>query len=550
MPKDSVCRWEKQVAIVLFGVMLATMGWDTLLALSVPASEAAKHQRPNVVLILVDDLGRQDMGCEGATFYETPNIDRLAKHGMRFENAYAACQVCSPSRAAIQTGRAPARLHITDYIGAPQPEQWKRNTKLLPAAYQPQLPLEERTIAEALVENGYRTFFAGKWHLGGDGFLPTDQGYQINVGGHAAGTPPGGFFSPYKNPQLADGPVGESLPLRLGQETAQFIRQNAATPFFAMLSFYSVHAPLQTTKELWQKYRDKAEGLGLATPRTRFLLDRTMEVRQVQDHPIYAGMIESMDRAVGIVLDAIQEAGQAENTIVLFTSDNGGVSSGDGFATSCLPLRGGKGRQWEGGLRVPLYIHWPGVTHGTTSPSLAIGTDFFPTILEMAGVASPSHASSEKGSSPPLASSTAMDGRSLVPILRGGIDGERALYWHYPHYGNQGGEPSAAMRRGDWKLIHYFEEDRIELYNLQEDIGEQHDLALVEPARAAAMRAELASWQTSVGAAMPCPHLGYDSEQEAKRLSQLKSVGMAKREAEHQSYFRHDYAPPQGWPKP
>ena len=315
-------------------------------------------ERPNVVFILVDDYGWRDVSLEGSTFYETPNIDRIGREGMRFAQGYAACQVCSPSRVSIMTGKFPARHGVTDYIGAPEGAAWKRNTKLLPAHYGHALPAEDVSLAEAFREAGYRTFFAGKWHMGSEGSLPEDHGFEINVGGFRAGSPPGGFFAPYKNPKLQDGPPGEGLPERLGRDTAEFIKNHKDQPFLAYLSFYSVHAPIQSTQQLWKKYRDKAAQL--PPPERRFIVDRTTPVRQVQDHPVYAGMIESMDNAVGTVLATLDQLGLEEKTIVVFTSDNGGVSAGDGKATSNLPLRGGKGRQWEGGIREPYYIKWPG----------------------------------------------------------------------------------------------------------------------------------------------------------------------------------------------
>jgi arylsulfatase A-like enzyme len=511
---------------------------DLLLAACLScASLSALAAPPNFVFILVDDLGRQDLSCEGSTFYETPNIDRLATRSMRFENGYSACQVCSPSRAAIQTGKVPARVRITDYIspsGANQPEQWKRNTRLLPASFEKQLALEEVTIAEALKRLGYHTYFAGKWHLGGAGFLPSNQGYDVNVGGREYGTPPGGYFSPYRNPSLPDGPPGEHLPIRLGRETADYIRsrQSKPSPFFAMLSFYSVHAPIQTTQDLWAKYQAKASDLGLNGPRVRFLFDRTQEVRQVQDNPLYAGMMESLDKAVGLVLAAIEESGQAENTVVIFTSDNGGVSSGDGYATAALPLRGGKGRQWEGGIRQPFYIHVPGKTQGSTTSDFAIGTDFFPTILELAG---------------DTTEHNDLDGRSLVPVLMGQSTQSRPLFWHYPHYGNQGGEPSAIVRDGDWKLIHYFEDGRHELYNLAEDIGEQNDLADQEPERSEQLLAKLMHHLDEVDARYPVRNEQFDEQAYEKSLQQARSVRMRNREAEHAAFLEADFSPRGGW---
>jgi arylsulfatase A-like enzyme len=281
--------------------------------------------QPNVVFFLVDDYGWRDVGIEGSKFYETPNIDKLAKSGMRFSRGYANCQVCSPSRASIMTGLYTTQHGITDYIGAPEGDAWKRNTILLPPKYKHELGKDYLTIAEAFQGAGYKTFFAGKWHLGGEGSLPTDHGFDINQGGYAPGSPPGGFFAPFKNKYLPDQEPGESLPLRLGKETSKFIKEHKDQPFLAYLSFYSVHAPLQTTKELWQKYREKANKL--PTPEHRFKVDRTLPVRQVQDHPVYAGMIESMDNAVGMVLDTLEELKLSENTIVVFTADNGSPGS-------------------------------------------------------------------------------------------------------------------------------------------------------------------------------------------------------------------------------
>jgi arylsulfatase A-like enzyme len=507
------------------------------LVLAATALAAAAEKKPNFVLILVDDLGRQDLGIEGSTFYETPHIDSLARRATRFERGYSACQVCSPSRAALQTGKAPARLHITDYIGAPHSEKWTRNTKLLPAPYLPELPREEKTLAEALREHGYRTFFAGKWHLGGDGFTPEDQGYEINQGGYTFGTPPGGFHSPYKNPKLSDDPPGTELPHRLGTETANFIRAKTQSgePFFAMLSFYSVHAPIQCSEHRFKKFQAKAEQMGL-TRRTdpRFIIDRTKEVRQVQDHPVYAGMMAAMDDAVGLVLNALKESGAEDHTVVVFTSDNGGVSSGDGFATSCLPFRGGKGRQWEGGIRQPLYIAWPGVTKGQTTHTPAISMDLYPTFLDIAGL--------------PLLPDQHLDGASLVPALKGETPAaDRPLFWHYPHYGNQGGEPSAIMIQGKWKLIHYFEDGRNELYDLAHDVGEQTDLASQHPDRAASMLTALQDWQKQTNASFPKPNPNYSDTQAAAEREALSLRDLPNREAEHARYLKPDFTPPGGW---
>ncbi len=409
---------------------------------SVPnnAAAAATRQLPNVVVFLVDDLGAHDVGCFGSTFYETPHIDGLAVSGMRFTAAYAACPVCSPTRASMMTGRYPQRTGITDYIntrGSNQPEHWKRNTRLLPASYSDHLKLSERTIAEALHDAGYATFFAGKWHLGGDGYLPTDQGFDIDKGGMEWGSPKS-YYSPYGNRLLPDGPPGESLTRRLGEETCKFIEANRDRPFFAYLSFYSVHIPLQSTKKLIAKYKAKAAGLKHEGP--TWGKDHHSKVRLVQDNPVYAAMIEETDDAIGSVLDTLDSLGLTDNTIVLFTSDNGGLSTAEAYSTSNLPLRGGKGWMYEGGIREPTIIRWPGVTMpGSMCTTPIISNDYFPTFLEVVG-----H---------PLKSDAKDDGVSLAPLLRGGSIAPRAVYWDYPHYGNQGGTPASAVRDGKWKLI-------------------------------------------------------------------------------------------------
>ncbi|MGE9268216.1 MAG: sulfatase [Verrucomicrobiales bacterium] len=487
------------------------------------------------MFILADDLGIKDLSVEGSTYYETPHIDALARSAMRFTNGYSTCQVCSPSRASIMTGTYPARHGITDWIGAASGLKWKRNNKVLPAEYVHQLDPDDTTLAEAFAAHGYQTFFAGKWHLGkGEESLPTKHGFQINKGGYHSGSPRGGYFSPYNNPELEDGPTGESLPLRLARETTDFIAesQKSEAPFFAYLSFYSVHGPIQTSRELWTKYQQKAAQNPHAGP--RFLIDRTLPVRQVQDCPIYAGMMEAMDDAVGQVLAKLDELGIADNTIIVFTSDNGGVSSGDAFATSCLPLRGGKGRQWEGGIKQPYYIKAPGTSSpGSSNATPVTGTDFFPTLLELAGL--------------PLLPEQHRDGLSLVPLLKGGKIAERALFWHYPHYGNQGGEPSAIIREGDWKLIHYYEDGRDELYQLASDPSEQNDLAAQEKATAAQLRAKLDQWLSETGARLPQPDERFDAEKRAKQDERIKSQQLPKLEAQHARFLDPDFQPNKTW---
>lgn len=485
---------------------------NRFLALLFFSVAAASAQPPNVVVFLVDDLGQRDISSYGSTFYETPNIDRLAKEGALFTDAYAACPVCSPTRAALLTGQWPQRSGITDYIGAPlKPEQWKRNTKLLPAPYADRLPLETPTLAKAMKAAGYPTFFAGKWHLGPEGWWPENQGFDINMGGMDRGGPYGGkkYFSPYGNPRLTDGPEGEHLPDRLATETAKFISDNKARPFFAYYSFYDVHTPLMARDDLTAKYEEKRKRLGLSEKWGR---EGERDVRLVQEHAVYAAMVEAMDLAVGKVLAKLDELGLAENTLVFFTSDNGGLSTSEGWPTSNLPLRGGKGWMYEGGIRVPLIIRWPAaVKAGTVISEPAYSLDYFATIMDAIGAQAPA--------------GHTLDGKSLLPVLKGGEMPERPLFWHYPHYGNQGGAPSAAVRKGPWKLIHWMEEDRAELFNVVEDIGETKDLAKSEPERVASLKAELAAWQKDVGALSPTPNPNYDAAQRNGRAADRKPEG-------------------------
>ena len=512
----------------------------SLLALSVLGlcsleADATKAKRPNIVFILADDLGATDLSNEGSKFYESPHIDRISRMGMKFTRGYATCQVCSPSRASILTGKYPVNHGITTWIGDASGEDWrkrKRHDSHLPPDYEWNLRASEHTLAEVLRAAGYKTFFAGKWHLGSKGSWPNDHGFDINKGGWDVGGPRGGFFAPWQNPNLESGPDGESLPIRLGQETADFIQNHKDQPFLAYLSFYAVHAPIQTTPTLWKKYQEKAVSAGLA--RERFINDRRLPVRQVQDCPVYAGLVEQMDDAVGIVLKKLDDLGLTDNTIICFTSDNGGVSSGDNFSTSCLPFRGGKGRQWEGGIREPFYLYAPGVTKANSTTDIpANGIDWYPTLLELAGVPSPKQQQ--------------VDGVSLVPVLNGGTISERPLYWHYPHYGNQGGEPSSILMEDEWKLIYYHEDGRHELYNIDKDVGEQKDLYAKQSKRANAMRGRLHKWLKSVPAEFPAKDPQYDP---AKRAAYLKSISTdrkARLEKQHAYYVAPNYKPNKDW---
>jgi len=451
------------------------------------ALAGAGKRRLNVVFILIDDMGWTDAGCYGSTFYETPHIDRLAAEGMRFTDAYAACPVCSPTRASIMAGKYPARLNLTNWLSG------RIRKKLIGAPYIGQLPLEEVTLAEAFKQAGYATCFVGKWHLGGEPFYPEHQGFDVNVAGNRTGTPAGGYFSPFKNPQLTDGPKGEYLTDRLTDEALRFLDASRHKPFLLYLSHYAVHTPIQAKKDLTEKYKAKAEGL--PPPKgPRHLPEGGTQARQVQDHPVYAGMVQSMDESVGRVMAKLDGLGLAGRTAVFFMSDNGGYSTTRGGPTSNVPLRAGKGWLYEGGIREPMIVKWPGVTRPASTCSVPVtSTDFYPTMLDMAGLA--------------LRPGQHRDGVSLAPLLKGaGSLPRKAIYWHYPHYSPQGGTPSGAVREGDFKLIEFFEDSRLELYNLRSDIGEKHDLAAERPDLAARLRKMLHDWRRAVDARMPRPN--------------------------------------------
>ncbi len=493
-------------------------------------------RKPNVLFILVDDLGLKDLSFAGSNYYETPNIDQLASRSMIFTQGYAGSRVCSPSRATILTGKFTARHGITDWIGAASGADWRklnRHDKLLPADYRHQLLREEQTLAETMKANGYKTFFAGKWHLGDEGSYPEDHGFDINQGGSDKGSPVGGYFSPFNNPKLSDKYDGENLTMRLAGETVEFMTQAKETPFFAMLSFYAVHGPIQTTREKWLKYQQKAKSRGV--PEHGFTMERKLPIRQTQDNPVYAGLVESMDDAVGMVLDALERLGLEENTIVIFTSDNGGVASGDSYSTSNLPHRGGKGYQWEGGLRVPclIYVPWQ-KSNGKQTDYPVSGADFYPTILDYSyiGLLKDQHA----------------DGLSLRPIIdHGATLPERPLYWHYPHYGNQGGDPSSVIREGKWKLIRYYEDDRIELFDLQQDPFERNDVAEDFPGIAASLQNKLKQWLAEVHAVFPKKDTLFDAA--ARQNYDLSIVNnlLPKLEAERKKILSDDFEPNPDW---
>lgn len=443
-------------------------------ALASPARAEADVKRPlNIVLILADDLGWRDLGCYGSSFYETPALDRLAAQGMRFTQAYAAANVCSPTRASLMTGKYPARLHTTNFFGG------NRRGKLLPPAYRQSLPAEETTIAEALQKHGYRTAIAGKWHLGGKGSLPSDHGFEVVVGLNCG---------PGRGP--ADDPHFSTL---LSTKAAEFIEESKDKPFFLYLPLHSVHVPLKTRPELLEKYRTKAAALPPPQgPREAPVHD--FKARAVQDLPVYAGMVQEMDEAADRVLKKLDELKLAERTVVVFMSDNGGLCTAEGSPTSNLPLRAGKGWNYEGGIRVPWIVRLPGrVPAGSTCDVAVISNDLYPTCMALAGQ--------------PMPAEQQVDGVSIVPLLeqKGGI-AERRLFWHYPHYSNQGGRPGGAVLAGGLKLLEFYEDSRTEQYELAKDIGEQQDLTAAQPQRAEEMKKLLAEWRQAVGAQMPTPN--------------------------------------------
>jgi arylsulfatase A-like enzyme len=459
---------------------------DAREAASRGTAEAGGKRRLSFVFVLVDDLGWADVGCNGSTFYETPNIDRLAAGGMRFTDAYAACPVCSPTRASIMTGKYPARLGLTNWLVG---RIWPKHSPIRPVKWRTHMPLEEVTLAEAFKAAGYATGFFGKWHLGGRPYWPEKQGFDVNVAGCERGLPRT-YFDPYRLPNLADRKKGEYLTDRLTEEAEKFLAANRDRPFLCYLSHYAVHTPLQAKQALAARYRAKAARMP-KPPIPVFGTESGHRCRQVQNHPVFAGMIQSVDESVGRLVKKLDELGIADSTAVIFMSDNGGTTTGGGLPTSNLPLRAGKGWLYEGGIREPMIVKWPGVTRpGSTCAVPVTSTDFYPTMLAMAGL--------------PGRPEQHRDGTSFAGLLKGEGKLDRdAIYWHYPHYSPQGGRPGGAVRAGDFKLIEFYEDGRGELYNLREDIGEKSDLAAKMPGKLAEMKRLLVDWRKSVGAQMP-----------------------------------------------
>jgi arylsulfatase A-like enzyme len=451
-----------------------------LLCLVVTAVSSCSRREtpPNIVLIYADDLGWRDLGVMGSDYYQTPHIDALADAGMRFTNAYANAPNCAPSRASLISGQYTPRHGI--YTVASAARGIAEQRRLIPVENETTLDLDVTTIAEALRATGYTTAHFGKWHLGGEGTLPTDQGFDVNVGGDEFGSPATHFF-PYGNdrrtvPGLDGGTAGEYLTDRLTDEAIAFVSDNATRPFFLYLAHYAVHTPIQAKDVDVDRFRS-VDGVG------------------GQANPTYAAMIAALDEGVGKILDTLDQLDIADRTVVIFMSDNGGF----GPVTSMAPLRGSKGMLYEGGIRVPMVVRWPGVTApGVVSDVPVIGTDLFPTFLDIAGADPPS--------------GQPLDGVSLLSLLRGGVTpDERPLFWHFPAYlardrsvaGPWRTTPASAVRVGDFKLVHFFEGDVWELYNLSDDLGEDANLIDREPERAATLRSVLETWWEATGAWLP-----------------------------------------------
>ncbi|MDC0307521.1 MAG: sulfatase [Planctomycetaceae bacterium] len=437
-----------------------------------PLMEAA--ERPNFLIFLVDDMGWVDPECYGNPFHETPHINRLASQGMKFTDAYAACPVCSPTRASILTGKYPATLNLTDFI----PGHWRPWEKLVVPKMNLNLPLAEKTFAELLKPAGYVSGSFGKWHLGAATHYPGQQGFdEFTVTG-------GRHFAPkFKTTPQEDVPDGTYLANYLTDKAEDFLERHQSDPFVLYLPHYAVHIPLEAEEELISKYEQKTK----------------TDKRRV-NNPTYAAMVEHIDHSLGRIMKKLDDLQLSENTVVIFFSDNGGLyqrfdKQGEPVMVN-LPLRDEKGSLYEGGIRVPLIVRWPSkIAAGTVCDTPVSSVDFVPTMLELAGVDQ---------------SKVQIDGQSLVPLLtEAGTLSREGIYWHYPHYHHT--SPAGAVRAGDWKLIEYFDEGRVELYNLKDDIGESTDLAQQHPQKAQELQHQLVAWRKRVGAKMPTVNPAYDA---------------------------------------
>lgn len=499
-------------------------------------------EKPNVIFFLVDDLGWTDLGCYGSSFYETPNLDRFAAENMRFTSAYAACHVSSPTRASILTGKYPATLNMTDWLPGRKEYPFQR---LSNAKVNQHLPYEEITIAEALKAQGYATAIYGKWHLGEDPSNPMAHGFDAHVPNWAKGWPNGSYFHPFELEGL-ESKEGEYLTDRLTDEALKWIEQNKENPFFLYFSHYAVHDPIDGRPDLVKKYQEKLSKMIKKTEEP-FILEgnpdskqpvsieeakrmlgdeafrgysqlpsQMVKIKQFQDNVHFAAMVESMDESFGRVIDKLKALGLEDNTIVIFFSDNGGMAAANfgnpqrvvtseqldrAYSTANLPLRGAKGWLYEGGIRVPMIVKWPdGNLKETECNVPVVSVDFYPTIMEMLGF------------KVPLAQK--VDGTSIVPLLQGKRKINRdAIYWHFPHYSNHGMQsPGGAVRCGDYKLIEYYENNSVQLFDLKEDLGEQNDISASNPKMTNKLRKKLHRWRTSINARMMESNPGYVTE--------------------------------------
>ncbi|EMI18957.1 sulfatase family protein [Rhodopirellula maiorica SM1] len=461
-----------------------------LLALFVATATSSANERLNIVLLLADDLGWTGLNCFGSDLYETPNLDALAARGIKFTNAYANCTVCSPTRASIMTGKYPARLHLTDFIAG----QNRPFAKLQIPDWTKRLDGEELTIAEVLQHSGYRTGHIGKWHLSGtgkqgQGTKPIDQGFDVSLE-----RPPGSKGYLIKTPSGGES-KSHYLTDLLTDKACEFIDQSKSTPFFLYFAYHVPHTPIQGRPDLVDYFESKVDPNATHT------------------NPTYAAMVASLDHSVGRIVTQLENNQLTGNTVILFISDNGGLTQRngkhDGF-TENLPLRRGKGSAYEGGVRVPAIVYWPEVTPaGSVCDEPIITMDLFPTLQHIAGI-EPSELHNN-------------DGRSLAPVLRDPTHRfDRDLFWHYPHYHAGGDSPYTAIRSGDYRLIEFHEDKRVELYDLARDIGETNDLSTTLPAKTAALTNKLHAWRESVNAQMPTPNPRYDADQATKVVGKRK----------------------------
>lgn len=529
--------------IFLTGMMTAgaVCNCDTAATPSEPKPKDAA--RPNIILFLVDDLGWPDLACFGSTFYETPNIDRLAGEGVRFTNAYTTCHVSSPARASLLTGRYPASMNLTDWLPGRRDYPFQQ---LEDVEVNQDLPEEEVTIAETLRANGYHTAIIGKWHLGEGGSRPTDHGFESHIPeGYLKGWP-NTYFAPFGMNGF-DGNAGEYLTDRLTDEAIKYIDANKNAPFFLFFSHFAVHDPIEGRPDLVEKYRkklasmpvselppfifegDPADGhsreelLALlddpAYAKHKILPDRLVRIKQIQDNVQFAAMVESIDESLGRVMDCLEKNRMADNTVIVFMSDNGGMSAANygnpnrtidnddlngAYASSMLPLRGGKGWLYEGGLRIPMIISWKSGKHGRTCDTPVNTNDIYPTLLSIARIAKPA--------------GVHLEGEDITPLMRGGKMADRALFWHFPHYSNHGQQsPGGAVRYGDYKLIEYYEKGNVQLFNLRNDSAERNDIAAANPRKVAELDRLFRQWLTSVDAKMMSPNRYYNRDVEIKR---------------------------------